>query len=458
MYHLKYRECLFYVLRKWRVIVVIMLLVGLLFTGRNALKTKNNWNNMQNDVDITNEYAKNKEDRIAELNDRIGEVYALIEERELFAAHNAPFTYDAENMYYSYAIMKFDFGKEDVLDEEGNVIDEADIEMPTGFLKVYQPFSKQVIDWEKVQTITGLTEEYVEDFVVRWTDADNELAYIACIASEEEVANDMLDYVVEQIVENVPKKMVFYGDFEIKMVATYTEQKLDKSLLKLITTEQGHTDSLREEIAGYEAEIAELTMTPTQTLSMPSTSKVAMSMVKHFVFGAAVGVVVAICGLYALFFLNGKLHSESELSFYCNAFLHSFISDNRKKKLKGIDKLIANAECNNILYTQNDAIHRTLANIKNSNEDVKSVMIIGTFTNKEKESISKSVADLKDLGLNVSVEGDILMDIKAFDNLKKYDAVVLVESLDKTSVDLIVKTINQVVLENKKVVGCLINR
>ena len=85
-------------------------------------------------------------------------------------------------------------------------------------------------------------------------------------------------------------------------------------------------------------------------------------------------------------------------------------------------------------------------------------MFTGIDSEKQIKAIKASLEKVNNLGLQYGLEKNILLDSEAYDHLKYYDAVVLVEKIDKISSTLIRKEVEQIELAGKKVAGSLVIR
>lgn len=462
MYHLNFRECAFYIARKLKFVIIIMILAGFVSAGYTAYKTKKNWNNMKSDVEysekIHNDLESAYNEKVGALTDRMGVVDQLIAEQEYVLNNTNIYSFNSENFYRSSVVIRFDFSKEAVYDEEGNLISEAvPNELPKAFLNVYNPTLDNVIDWDKLSEISGVSSEYIKKFVSRWSNVETDLANVVCWADTEEKSMAMLKSIEDDINAKLVDELTPYGSFKIIFMAENVRCDSCGIITDLYEEQMEKINGLLEENQKYVDELATIEAPDYPIIVMPTPTKVAISLVKHFVFGVAIGAVLCAACLYALFYLDGRVHSENQLSFYSNSLGYTFISE-KGKKLSKFSKLIANWENRNVLYSQPEAFSRLIENISNYEEDISKVMITGNFSSSELESIKATLNENKVANISFGVEGDILENKVAFFNLKKYDAVVFVEDLDKSSIDMLNKKINQVTVANKKIVGCMIKR
>ena len=110
------------------------------------------------------------------------------------------------------------------------------------------------------------------------------------------------------------------------------------------------------------------------------------------------------------------------------------------------------------ISTVQQNIQRQIANIKAQYPEATKVMFTGINADSEAESLKKALAGAKGMGFMFGIEKNILTDKEAFDHVSYYDAVVLVERADSTSIDLINKEIELINLAGKKIASSLLVR
>ena len=451
IYQAKGRECFFYVLRKWPKIIIGAFFIALLFGAKTGFDTYRSWDQKQADVDT----IMQQRDALVEIYDQsLSTIESDIESTEnetteykeyldgaviLRADENATGIASVDLFFASY-------------DEEGNVQD-----LPDGAVELFASALTNSIDWERVATSVDLPSNFLDQFfIISIDENNNRMMTLKMFGLDAGQAEGMLNDILNQasvLKEGYISQIPGFDYTEMNKVSyngrspeyIETRSRIQNRYNELLV-------AARDLYASKDALEA-----PPEAVYMPTKAQVTKSIVKHTVLGGAIGVVVMVALFYVLFYLNGKLHSADELAYYTGSNAMAYLSTARKKRSK-LYRLFAKKENNGLLYSQKDAVLRTVANIKTQYPETTKVMFTGIDAESEAETIKKALAGAKGMGFMFGIEKNILTDKEAFDHVSYYDAVVLVEKADTTSIDLINKEIEQINLAGKKIAGSMIFR
>lgn len=450
IYQSKGRECFFYILRKWPKIIVGAIVIALLFGAYTGFKTGRSWDQKKADVESIRQAREEQvpiyEQNLADFESDIANKEAELDEyREQL--NNAMFLrYDeatvgmasAELYFYSF-------------DEEGNPK-----ELPAGLLDAFVTSLKDNIDWESVAESGSADINFLDELFIISANPDTNIVSLKIFSENEQSAINMISAILieaQPVQANLASRV---GDFEYSELSRNSGEDRYGEFIEIKTRIQNHYNEIAIALQGLYDARDELEAPP-EAIEMPSTNQVVKSIIKHVVFGGVVGVVAMIAIFYLLFYLNGKLHSADELAYYTGSNTMAYLSAGKKKRSK-IYRLIAKKENNGLLYSQKDAVLRTVSNIKTQYPETTKVMFTGINAESEAENLKKALAGAKGMGFMFGIEKNILTDKEAFDHLSYYDAVVLVERVDKTSIELINKEVDQITIAGKEIVGSLLVR
>ncbi|MCR5528932.1 MAG: hypothetical protein K6F49_06920 [Saccharofermentans sp.] len=450
IYQAKGRECFFYVVRKWPKIIIGALIVAVLFGVKTGYDTHKSWDQKQADVDT----IMQQREALVEMYDQsLATIEADIESTEketieykefldgaviLRADENATGIASVDLYFVSY-------------NEDGTVKD-----LPDGSVELFASALTNSIDWERVATSVEIPSNFLDQFLIISIDeTNNRMMTLKMFGLDAGQAEGMLNDILNQasvIKEGYISQIPGFDYTEMNKVSyngrapeyIETRSRIQNRYNELLV-------AARDLYASKDALEA-----PPEAVYMPTKAQVTKSIIKHTVFGGAIGVVVMVALFYVLFYLNGKLHSADELAYYTDSNAMAYLSPDKKRSI--LYRFFAKKENNGLLYSQKDAVLRTVSNIKAQYPEATKVMFTGINADSEAESLKKALAGAKGMGFMFGIEKNILTDKEAFDHVSYYDAVVLVEKADMTSIELINKEIEQINLAGKKIASSLLVR
>lgn len=449
IYQMKGRDCFFYILRKWPKIIAVTILTAIVFGAVTGLKTQKTWNQKKADVDAVNEQRAslvsayeiardNFDTDIANKEAELDEYMQKLNEADFLRYDEATVGMASADLFFiSY-------------DEDGELR-----EIPDGICDVFANALQGGIDWERVAESGSADVDFLDQlFSVSVNPSNNRLLTIKIYAENELSASIMIDAILEQA-EGIRASLdAQIGGVEYSVVSRASAENRYAEFLDIKSRVQNHYNEIAINLQSLYDGKAALEVPP-EEMTMPTRNQIVKSIVKHTAFGGATGFAGMIVIFYVLYYFNGRLHSTDELSYYTGTTAMAYEAIASKRSLKLLNRFIAKKENNDLLYSQKDALLRTISNIKNQYPDVSKVMFTGIRSGAEVASIKKTLEDAKGLGLVFGIEKNILTNKEAFDHLGYYDAVVLVERIDKTSVELIRKEIDQIKIAGKEIVGSL---
>ena len=446
-YQLKGRECLFYILRQWKKIIVGALLIGLALGAFRGFKTYRSWDKDAADiVDLHrryDEYIDYYDQTIAMYQDDIADTQDSLADYSAMLGEAAFLRYDENAIGIAQAELYFSSTTGEALSD--------------GTIELFSNVLNNELDWEKVKEAGNVETTFPDELlVVTQSENSNNVLSLKFFAEDDAMALAMLNEILSQADDVKAELNAQVGGFEYSVVGLSAHIGRDEDFITMKAEVQDKFNDIQNHLNTVNQALEELAGPP-ELREMPTAPKIALSIVKHFVFGCVVGVPAMAAIFYFLFYLNGMLHSSEELSYYSEAITMAYDATGKSRFAK-INRFIAKKENRGVLYSMEDAIARTASNIKAKYPDVKKVIFTGVSSEDAMESIKKSLSTVKDTGITFKTEKDILTDKATFDSLNDSDAVVIVERLDKVSIALIKKEIEQIRIAGKEVVGTLIVR
>ncbi|MBO4636387.1 MAG: hypothetical protein J5685_04495 [Clostridiales bacterium] len=451
MYKTTGRECFFYILRKWKIMLSLGIIVGILLGGYTLAKTIINWDRNKSEIeeaqaayDEMTLYLSGVQDFY---NKQIDDKQRLLEEYRSSLDSNPILSYDSTNIGMAYADIVLD-----AFNSDGSAREITD-----DYLNVFRTVVEDNLDWEAIAQNGNLDEEYVKDLYGAWYwGSTNRMMRVRFYSDNETKATAMLEEYLAQAEAMHDLLVRQMGEFEMSSLNILSRTDNDggfasiqQNILNKVDGYQGDIDALNETIAGLPY--------PAVPPQIPTPGKIVLSVGKHAAVGFGAVVVALIVLYYLLFYLNGRLHSTSESEYYSGSAAISYEPDSKKKN-KGIDKWIASMDTKTLLYPQAEAVHRVLLNAKLVAPEAEKIMFTGLDSDKEIQDLKNILTEIKGMSFKFGLEKNLLTNRESLDHLAVYDAVVLVEKLDKTDVELLKKEIELIRLSGKKIVGVLMVR
>ncbi len=446
-YQLKGRECVFYILRQWPKIVVGALLLGLAFGGFRGFRTYRSWDKDKADIADLNrrydEYIDYYNQTLATYQEDISDTQDSIADYSTMLGGATFLRYDENAIGIAQAELYFSSTTDDALQD--------------GTIDLFANVLNNEIDWDKVKEAGNVETTFADElFVITQSENSNNVLSLKFFAEDDATALTMLNEILSQATDIKAELSNQIGGFDYSVVGLSSHIGRDEDFITMKEEIQEKFNDIQNHLNSVNQSLDELAGPP-ELRAMPTAPKIALSIVKHFVFGCVVGVPAIAALFYFLFYLNGMLHSAEELSFYSESITMAYDSTG-KSRFSKINRFIAKKENRGVLYSQEDAIVRTAFNIKAKYPDVKKVIFTGVSSEDAMESVKKVLSAVKNTGITFKTEKDILTDKAAFESLIDSDAVIIVERLDKTSVALIKQEVEQIRIAGKDVVGSLIFR
>lgn len=166
-----------------------------------------------------------------------------------------------------------------------------------------------------------------------------------------------------------------------------------------------------------------------------------ISIIKYFLIGAVLGMVISIAFICIEYILNGKVKTNVDLNQRLEIFDFGNLSKFRNKKIDVLaDKFCYGNRLQKTFEDKTVLVSNIISVCKNNNID--NIFLIGNLNSENKDLINELVSELEKKGVNASFEGDILSDHLATDKIEKFDNVILIEVLRKSRYEDVIREIN----------------
>lgn len=442
------KALLFFILYKWRVILLAAAAAGILLAGCKFFC---------NTMEASGDSGKSKELREYELALAEYELTQTAYERDM-ADYQARLA--QQNAYMEKSVlMQIDpyakpsaaaeiFVKLDA-SEWADLPDNVNMDPTDSLIAVYTSNLLSYIDWETIEQITGKEAIYLKELL--WIEADynSNTFTVGIVYNDGGIAQQILDVIVNQITAKCQDMGTDVNKHTISVVNRTLTYNIDNSLAD---AQKAGADA----IAGYEQAI----ISCRQALENLEAEepRPPHSIKKFFVLGFAAGALLAVLFIGAAYILGGRLREENELSDkYGIRLLGIFFHPQKKRFLPFIDRILYQWEGRGEHIHSDDTYRHIAISImsfagKSDMLSGRKLLATGTVDIKKIQEFTNAVApNLEGITLtaaaNISRCPDTLKDIAG------YDGIILVEEKHVSLTEEIKKEQAYFSALNKPVIG-----
>jgi len=440
------KDLLFHILYKWRILLIAGLIGSILLGGykffcntREARGEEGKCKEIREYEIALAEYELNK----ANYERSISDYQKWIEQQETYMKKSVLMQV---NPYDKPTASADVFVKLDNT-EWSDLPDNINLDPTDSLILVYTSNFLSTIDWEPIEKLTGVEALYLKELLWVTTDYNSNTFTVGIVYRDGATAQQILDIIMGQVITRYQSMDMDINRHTISVVNQALTHSIDSTLADL---QKSNADTL----AYYEQIIIDYRKN-LESLEAPVKPH---SVRKYLVVGFAAGIfLVAVC--YGLaYLLGGKLHSEKELRERYGYRLLGIVSPVEKNGLfQWVDRLLKRLEGAERQATGDEAYQLVAINLTNLVGKNKNIVTTGTIDISKLQKLTESVAaSLKEVTL--SVAENVNMTAETLKRLPEYDAVILVEEKDKSSLAEIQKEQETITALNKPILGYVLLR
>lgn len=461
------KDLMFSVLKKWRGILLLAVVLGVILGGyklASAIKTNNNPEYIAEQKD---NYAKDLE---SYENKRIG----LEQEVE-----NINRSLEELNEYQEQSVlMQISPCNKPVATAE-LYVNAEDGRITGNLIKIYESLLKQEQLVEKLSQEFNMDSQYIQELITV-------NSYAEGVVAVEKGENSLLDGLMEKntyLTENI--NML---EIQVTHVDKETAQDILDTLLDCLEQEsedvatlagvhtlqimnQGTTSIVDTGLSDWQQKMTSLKTSLDTTLTAKQTEldgleepkEVSTSMmaslkqgIKYGILGGVLGAFVYVFFVCVAFLMSDKLYSEKELK---NRFglkiLGVMPTVSRKRAFAGIDNWLEKLEGRNVQISEGTVYQVIAANIKNYMGDGRKILVTGKVDNQKVDEI---LAQLRVILPEYEwvAGGDMAIHPDTLQKLPECDGVVLVEERSHTTYSAVAQELETIGNVGKNVVGAVV--
>lgn len=444
---------LFAVLYRWRPIILLALILGILLGGykiingilirQDSAELVEREETYQKDVELYEQTLAGYERDIASLESRLEDHQVYMNESVLM--HVDP---SSRPKAYAEYLVK--------LDENGWQQYPQTVEMdPTDSLvRSYAANLAQWIDWNEITKKTGVDERYLKELISTNLDYSSNTFVIDVTYEDLDTAEWILNKILMQVTEDHDALAELAGSHTISLINQGSGYFYDSSLADMqkqnsdkITTYENNLKDKQEALDALEM--------PEKPAVM-SISGMAKDSIKFGIIGILAGGFLSVCWFALAYAINGRIHTEDELKdSFGLRILGTFALPEKKGFLCGIDRWLERLEGTAERPSEEAVLERCVVNIQNYTEEGSQILFTGTVSEEQLQRLGGKLSE-KLAGRNLVISPNMNKSTETLRQLADCQAVILVEQREVSRISEIRKE-GEVILGLKKpVVGCLV--
>lgn len=444
---------LFAVLYRWRSIITVALILGILLGGYKVTSGILMRQDPSELVDQEETYQKDMElyqQTLAGYERDIASLKSRLEDHQVYMNESVLMQVDPSSRPKAYAeyLVK--------LDESGWQQYPQTVEMdPTDSLvHSYIANLTQWINWDGITKETGVDEKYLKELISISLDYNSNTFVTEVTYEDLDKAEWILDEILLQITGCHDELVELVGSHTISLVNRGSGYFYDSSLADL---QKQNSDK----ITSYENNLKEK-KNALETLEIPekpavmSNKGVVKDGIKFGIIGVLAGVFLSAFCFFSVYILNGRVHTEGDLkSQFKLRVLGTFALPERKGFLCGIDRWLERLEGTAERPSEEEVLERCVVNIQNYTEEGSQILFTGTVSEEQLQRLGSKLSE-KLTGRNLVISPDMNKSTETLRQLADCQAVILVEQREVSRLNDIREELESVQGLKKPVVGCLV--
>lgn len=317
------------------------------------------------------------------------------------------------------------------------------------------------IDYSSLVATLSVDAKYIGELVTVEGNPDTGLTTVSAIGTNKDQTATVLEFVMNQIRSNEMSLQAQYGFYTVNYGTLLTQFVVDQTLMTSFDEK-----SLSENLAMNNAKTAINSLQATgakqqaalTSLKMPEkpTTVVSNNLIKYFVFGIVGGFVGVLILLGIFVILDGMILSEKELENLFDLRCFGVLPmKNLQKKPNKIDQSILKMMDSAFGEDKNTALQKIVANIDAYDDIPKSIVLISI-------GISQNITDIQtelqafESNTQFNSSSNIHQNVDELNKLKHADAVIIVAERNHTKLNKLANTIELINDWKKPLIGSIV--
>ncbi len=436
------KDLMYAVFRRWRSVIVVGIIVAILlgaYKGISMIKAINNPNVLSEIEDENKLYIKTQERYEKEINN----IKNDIENKENYLKDSLLMQVDPYNMY----VAKLNYYI---------IAEEQDFRIINYYLSYAQGGDLYSRISEKLKK--SIDFRYLSEVLVFTANNDSNMLTVSLVSADSETNSLIIDCVKEGLEERSREIKEKVGEHTFKIINETQYQTIDLNLANTINNIEIEINTLRTNLDNKQIEYEALKEPRIVNNSYIEAIK---SLMKFFIVGIVLGVVLATAYHIFMFLFSDKLHDRKKLS---NRYQLKLIGDLSKPKygklFKKLDRWLAKIFGQVVANASQDDIYQIMAAnivVLSSVDHTRDYLITGSVSEETLESIQKKLINmnkLKEMKFNCS--GNIATTALTIEKASHCDGIILVEKLYESRISEIEREIEMVKNIGKVILGVIL--
>ena len=454
------KDLMFAVLRQWKKILLVGVVLAMLLGGVKAVLTYREENDEdaikaaeeQFEADMAS-YERNKENKERE----IGNLQKDIEKQQNYLEKSVLMNMSPYDVCEARADL---FIKTDYEIMPGMVYQNVDY--TDTILQTYQSVMTSTVFLSHIADDMGIDVQYLRELIsiergstMISSSNVNKLTNLLTItvkhATQREAESvmrkllDGIDALQVQIIENI-------GEHTVNMVNKSTGSAVDLKLADRQQEQNNQLINLQQTLDDKEKALEDLEEPKKMVSAEMATLK---SAVKYGVIGGVLGAFVVVFFVCVVFVMSDKVYSSKELKTRFGIKILGSLPVTGKKKTGKAERLINRLEGREHKIGEAAEVELIAANICNYAGEAKRLLVTGSISGEKIMHVAKLLEEKLE-EMNVISGDNMLQNAETIRLLPECDSVVLVEEANVSTYAMVERELEKVMDLQKKIVGCIV--
>lgn len=451
------KDLMFAVLHKWRSILLVAIVAGVLLGGVKAVMTYQSQNDEETILaaeeqyeDDLHSYERNKETMEREL----GNLQTDIENQQNYLEKSVLMNMSPYDIYEARADI---FVKTDYEIMPGMFYQNVDY--TDTILQTYQSVMTSVAFLSHIAESTGIDVQYLQELiqiergstVVGNTSKLTNLLTVTVKNSSKKDAEAVLKKLLEGIESLQVNITANIGEHTVNTVNKSTGATVDLALADRQREQNNQLISLQQSLEEKQQALNDLEEPAKLTSASTATIK---SGIKYGILGGVLGGFMIVFFVCVVFVMSDKVYSSKELRRRSNVKVLGVFPVSGKKA-GAVDRLLNRLEGKVFAVTEEDEAALIAANISNYAGEIKKILVTGTIAEDMVTHAARLLSDRLS-GIEIVSGQNMLKNVETIKMLPSCGGVVLVEQAGLTTYSMMGQEMEKVVDLQKEIIGCIV--
>lgn len=451
------KDLMFAVLHKWRSILLVAIVAGVLLGGVKAVMTYQSQNDEETILaaeeqyeDDLHSYERNKETMEREL----GNLQTDIENQQNYLEKSVLMNMSPYDIYEARADI---FVKTDYEIMPGMFYQNVDY--TDTILQTYQSVMTSVAFLSHIAESTGIDVQYLQELiqiergstVVGNTSKLTNLLTVTVKNSSKKDAEAVLKKLLEGIESLQVNITANIGEHTVNTVNKSTGATVDLALADRQREQNNQLISLQQSLEEKQQALNDLEEPAKLTSASTATIK---SGIKYGILGGVLGGFMIVFFVCVVFVMSDKVYSSKELRRRSNVKVLGVFPVSGKKA-GAVDRLLNRLEGKVFAVTEEDEAALIAANISNYAGGIKKILVTGTIAEDRVTHVARLLSDRLS-GIEIVSGQNMLKNVETIKMLPSCGGVVLVEQAGLTTYSMMGQEMEKVVDLQKEIIGCIV--